>query len=327
MNCIIGIDVSKDKIDVAYLRDVQTLKVKTKVFKNTSKGFAELCSWLSENTKQPLNQCHCTLEATGIYHEPLALWLFDKGVNVSVCNPAQVKGFAKSLGAQHKTDKIDSIILARYGALMKPALWQPEPKEVRELKALIARLDALETDLLREQNRLEKAEFSTSSKLVIESLGNMIQHLVAERKRLDKEIDDHIDRHPGLKKDQELLRSIPSVGRVVSRLMLALIRGKDFKRAGDCAAFIGVIPKIQESGVFKGRASLSKKGNSNIRAKLYMPAVTAMRFNPTIEQHVKRMLENGKNKMQAVGAAMRKLVHICFGVLKNQRPYEFKAVT
>lgn len=115
---------------------------------------------------------------------------------------------------------------------MRPALWQPEPKEVRELKALIARLDALETDLIREQNRLEKAEFSTASKLVIESLGNMIQHLEAERKRLDKEIDDHIDRHPGLKKDQELLRSIPSVGRVVSRIMLALIRGKTLKGLG-----------------------------------------------------------------------------------------------
>ena len=325
MNCIIGIDVSKEKIDVAWLRDIQTLKVKTKVFKNTSKGFSELCSWLSENTKQPLNQCHCTLEATGIYHEPLALWLFDNGIQVSVCNPAQVKGFARSLSAQHKTDKIDSIILARYGALMKPALWQPEPKEVRELKALIARLDALETDLLRERNRMEKAEFSTASKLVIESLENMIQHLETEQKRLNKEIDDHIDRHPDLKRDQELLLSIPSVGPVISRLMLSVIRGKNFKTAEECAAFLGLIPKIQESGVFKGRTALSKKGSPKIRAKLYMPAVTAMRHNPTIQQHTNRLLANGKNKMQAVGAAMRKLVHICFGVLKNQKPYEFKA--
>lgn len=324
MNCIIGIDVSKDKIDVAWLRDIQTLKVKTKVFKNTPSGFAQLCLWLSDNTKQPLNHCHCSLEATGIYHEPLSHWLFEKGLAVSVCNPAQVKNFAKSLGAQHKTDKIDSIILARYGALMKPQLWQPEPKAVRELKALIARLEAIESDLLREQNRMEKAEFSAASELVIESLNTMIQHLESERKKLDQEIDDHIDRHPDLKRDQELLQSIPSVGRVVSRLMLSVIRGKDFKTAGDCAAFIGLIPKIQESGVFKGRASLSKKGNSRIRAKLYLPAVVSMRHNPTIAQHTKRLIENGKNKMQAVGAAMRKLVHICFGVLKNQMPYEFR---
>jgi transposase len=325
MNCIIGIDVSKDKIDVAWLRDIQTLKVKTKAFKNTPSGYAQLCLWLSDNTKQPLNQCHCTLEATGIYHEPLSHWLFEKGIAVSVCNPAQVKNFAKSLGAQHKTDKIDSIILARYGALMKPELWQPEPKAVRELKALIARVEAIESDLLREQNRMEKAEFSAASELVIESLNTMIQHLESERKKLDQEIDDHIDRHPDLKRDQELLQSIPSVGRVVSRLMLSVIRGKEFKTAGDCAAFLGLIPKIQESGVFKGRASLSKKGNSRIRAKLYLPAVTAMRHNPSIEQHTKRLLEKGKNKMQAVGAAMRKLVHICFGVLKNQMPYEFRA--
>lgn len=190
MNCIIGIDVSKDKIDVAWLRDIQTLKVKTKVFKNTPSGFAQLSSWLSENTKQPLNNCHCSLEATGIYHEPLSHWLFEQGIAVSVCNPAQVKNFAKSLGAQHKTDKIDSIILARYGALMKPALWQPEPKAVRELKALIARLEAIESDLQREQNRMEKAEFSAASELVIESLNTMIQHLESERKKLDQEIDD-----------------------------------------------------------------------------------------------------------------------------------------
>ena len=327
MNCIIGIDVSKDKIDVAWLRDIQTLKVKTKVFKNTPSGFAQLCSWLSDNTKQPLNSCHCSLEATGIYHEPLSHWLFERGIAVSVCNPAQVKSFAKSLGAQHKTDKIDSIILARYGALMKPPLWQPEPKAIRELKALIARLEAIESDLQREQNRMEKAEFSAASELVIESLNTMIQHLESERKKLDQEIDDHIDRHPDLKRDQELLQSIPSVGRVVSRLMLCVIRGKDFKTAGDCAAYVGLIPKIQESGVFKGRASLSKKGNSRIRAKLYLPAVTAMRHNPSIEQHTKRLLEKGKNKMQAVGAAMQKLVHICFGVLKNQKPYEFRAAT
>lgn len=321
MNAIIGIDVSKSKIDVAWLRDVTGSKVKTKVFENSSKGFSALRDWLSVNTKQPISECHCVMEATGIYHEPLALWLVDAGAQVSVCNPAHVKGFAKGLGAQHKTDKIDSITLARYGALVKPDFWQPESKSIRELKALLSRLEALETDLMREKNRMEKAEFSSASTRVIESLVTMIQHLEKERDRLNDEIDDHIDRHPDLKRDQELLLSIPAIGRVTSRLMLSVIRGKHFNNAGECAAFLGVIPKIQESGIFRGRSTLSKKGNPMIRAKLYMAAVVALQHNPTIKAHTQRLINNGKNKMQALGAAMRKLVHICFGVLKNQQKY------
>ncbi len=321
MNAIIGIDVSKAKIDVAWLRDPTTNKVKTKVFENSNKGFAALRDWLSANIKQPLKECHCVMEATGIYHEPLALWLFYEGAQVSVCNPAHVKGFAKGLGTQHKTDKIDSMTLARYGALVKPELWQPEPICIRELKALLSRLDALETDLMREKNRMEKAEFSSASTRVIESLNTMIQHLEHELNRLNDEIDDHIDGHPELKKDQELLLSIPGIGRVTSRLMLSVIRGKQFKNAGECAAFLGVIPKIQESGIFRGRSALSKKGNPMIRAKLYMAAIVATQHNPTIKAMALRLIGNGKNKMQALGAAMRKLVHICFGVLKNQQKY------
>lgn len=318
---LIGIDVSKAKIDVAWLRDAATTKVKTKVFENSLKGFIALQEWLQFQTKESITQCHCVMEATGIYHEPLALWLFEAGAHVSVCNPAHVKNFSKGLAAQHKTDKIDSITLSRYGALAQPPLWQPECKSIRELKALLSRLEALETDLIREKNRLEKAEFSSASSRVVESLMTMIQHLEDEKARLNKEIDDHIDRHPDLKRDQQLLLSIPAIGQVTSRLMLAVIRGKNFKTAAECAAFLGVIPKIQESGIFRGRSAMSKKGNPLIRAKLYMAGVVALKHNPTIRALVQRLMSNGKNKMQALGAAMRKLVHICFGVLKNQQKY------
>jgi transposase len=324
MKTIIGIDVSKEKIDVAWLRDLTTLKVKTKVIENSKKGFSDLRTWLEKETQQPITACHFIMEATGIYHEPLAYWLSDMGANVSVCNPAQVKNFAKGLGTQHKTDKIDSIILARYGALIQPNVWQPESKSMRELKALINRLDAVEADLQREKNRLEKNEFSSCSSLVTESIKTMINHLEKEQKDLDKKIDEHINKDPDLKKDQELLLSIPAIGRVVSRLMLSVIRSRDFKTAGECAAFVGVIPKIQESGVFKGRSALSKKGNPKVRAKLYMSALVGLKHNQDIIAQKERLVKNGKNAMQIIGAAMRKLVHICFGVLKTQTPYEYK---
>jgi transposase len=324
MNTYIGIDVSKEKIDVAWLQDLTTLKFTTKIIKNSKEGFSELRKWITEEITQPVETCHCIMEATGIYHEPLALWLSSMGVKVSVCNPAQVKSFSKSLGTQHKTDKIDSILLARFGALFKPAFWKPASKAMRELNALINRLDAVETDLRREKNRLEKDEFSPCSKRVAKSIKTMIKHLEKEQKSLDKEIDEHIKKDPDLKRNQDLLLSIPAVGRVVSRLMLSVIGSRDFNVAGECAAFLGVIPKIQESGVFKGRSALSKKGNPKARAKLYMSAMVGLQHNPDIMAQKERLVKSGKNPMQIIGAAMRKLVHICFGVLKTQTPYEFK---
>lgn len=318
---VVGIDVSKAKLDVAWLKDVQALKVKSKVLGNDRAGHKELVAWLQKQLAQPLDQIHVVMEATGIYHETLAYWLHEQGVKVSVVNPAWVRDFAKGIGAVHKTDKADALVLARYGALTSPSLWQPEPPPIRELKALLARLEALEADLQREQNRLEKAEFSPSSSIILESLHTMIRELQKERDRLEQEIDDHIDRHPDLKNDLRLLRTIPGVGPVVSRVMLSVIRSRDFKQASECAAFLGVIPKLKESGVFKGRTTLSKKGSPSVRAKLYMAAVVASQYNPAIRAQKERLLRNGKTKMQALGAAMRKLVHQCFGVLKHQTEY------
>jgi transposase len=321
MRSVIGIDMSKTKFDALWLKDPATLKVKSKAFSNDRKGFAELLEWIHKHVNRPLSEVHVVMEATSVYHEALAHCLFDHDVAVSVVNPAHVHHFAKSIGATHKTDKADSLVLARYGAMVMPQVWQPEPVAVRELKALLARIAALEADLQRERNRLEKSVFNSPTSIVIDSLHKMIRELDNERERLEKEIDDHIDRHPDLKNDLRLLRSIPGVGPVVSRVMLALIRSRAFIQARECAAFLGVIPRIKQSGTFKGKSMLSKTGPSDIRAKLYMAAIVASQHNPDIKAQKERLLKRGKNKMQALGAAMRKLVHQCFGVLKHQTEY------
>lgn len=325
MNAIVGIDVSKGKLDVLWLKDPVSVKVKSKIVSNDRSGHAELINWLRKHIDQPFEQIHVVMEATGIYHEALAYALFEAGVTVSVVNPAQVRDFAKGLGTVHKTDKKDSVILARYGVLLSPPLWQPEAPAIRELKALLARIEALETDLQREQNRLEKADFAHASTIVIDSLHAMIAELQKERARLEREIDDHIDRHPDLKNDLQLLRSIPGIGPVLSRTMLAVMRSRDFKKPEECAAFLGVIPQLKESGIWKGRAALSKKGSPRVRAKLYMAAIVASQHNPAIKAQKDRLLKNGKTKMQALGAAMRKLVHQCFAVLKYQTEYSLQA--
>lgn len=320
---IIGIDVSKEKFDVAWLKNSETNKVKNKGFMNTAKGHTALIGWAMKQTQRPIESIHFVMEATGVYHEALAYALFEAGAKVSVVNPAQVRDYAKSLGKRSKTDRQDSHVIARFGATQSPRRWQPEAEEIRTLKALIARLEAVEQDIRRESNRLEKAQFASVSAEVITSIQTAMSQLNNEKKRLVALINQHIDQHPNLKQDRQLLESIPGVGPVISRLMLAVIHSRPFASAPQCAAYLGLVPVHNESGSsVRGRPHLSKAGNARVRAKLYMAAVVSIQHNPDIKRQYERLLKNGKVKMSALGAAMRKLVHICFGVLKHQKPYQ-----
>lgn len=324
MTYYIGIDVSKHKLDVAWLKDLTSMKVKTKSFDNKSQTFALIVDWLKANLGDDVsfNDIHIILEATGIYHENIAYYLYDLGFKVSIVNPAFVKHYADSLGVRQKTDKKDSILLAKYGAITQPDTWVAPSEEVRKLNALLARLGALNEDLQREYNRKEKAEATSSTpKVVKDSIDAVIAYLEQAIKALNDDIDNHINHHPKLKEEQTLLQSIQGVGQVISRQMLSLFNTKHFKTAKQVSAFLGLIPKQQESGLFKGKSRLAKTGNSSIRAKLYMATVVATKHNPDIKAQYERLQQNGKCKMQALCACMRKLVQICFGVVKHQIPY------
>ena len=317
----IGIDVSKDKLDCALLREED--KLKTKVIANKQSGWQELLDWALKNTGLDIALLHFVMEATGIYHEQLANFLYKAGAKVSVVNPAQVKFYAQSVGVRSKNDKKDSVVLARYGAKEKPKLWMPEAEEIRILKALLARFDGIEKDLQREKNRQEKAENSLAPEEVVVSLTLMIEQLETEQQRLNRLIEEHINKHDNLSKNKALLESIPAVGNVIATRMLMVIGSRQFEDAHQCAAYLGLVPVQHESGSsVRGRAKLSKAGNPVIRAKLYMAAVVAIRYNPDIKAQYERLTSKGKSKMSALGAAMRKLVQICFGVLKHQQPYQ-----
>ncbi|MBO3277201.1 IS110 family RNA-guided transposase [Pseudomonas schmalbachii] len=320
---VIGIDVSKQKLDCLWLRDPESLKIKTKVFANQPSGFAALIDWCCAQTGETAGQLRVFLEATGVYHEALAYYLHDRGVQVFVLNPAHVRDYARSLGVRGKTDKQDSLVLARYGSSHQVRRWQPERREIRELKAMIARYEALQEDLQREANRREKAEITGSSISVLASIDTMLSALRQEAERLRQDIDDHIDRHDGLKRDRELLQSIQGIGEVLSRHLLAMLHSRDFASARQCAAFAGLVPRPWESGSsVKGRAHLTKTGQPRLRAKLYMGAIVAKRYNPTVRALYQRLLARGKAKKSALGAAMRKLLQIAYGVLKTQTHYQ-----
>jgi transposase len=196
---------------------------------------------------------------------------------------------------------------------------------VRALKALLTRRDAVADDLQRERNRQEANEFADAPEAVRDSIAQSIAFLEAELKRLQKMIDDHIDNDPNLRGKKELLETIPGVGPRVADHMTALLAGRTFDCAEQLAAYLGLVPVQWESGSsVRGRPRMSKAGPAHLRKLLYMPAVVACRYNPHIKSLTERLLAKGKSKMAAIGAAMRKLAHLCFGVVNSGMPYDPK---
>ena len=318
----LGMDVAKAKLDCCLLLDEASGKRKTKVVNNTKPGIVDLLTWVAKQNVSP-EALHVVMEGTGVYHEQAALALADAGVTVSIVNPAQIKDFGRGLAVRTKTDGVDSFVLARYGSLLKPIAWTPPALEARTLQALLARREAVAQDLQRERNRQEKADATDTPDRIRKSLADSIAFLVKQLADLQQLIDEHIDKHPGLKSDLALLQSIPAVGPQVGGNMLSVMHGHHFNSAEQLAAYLGLVPVERQSGSsVLGRARLSKAGPARIRAVLYMAAIVATRCNPHVKAIYERLLARGKSKMSALGAAMRKLVHLCFGVIKTQRPYE-----
>ena len=318
----LGIDVAKAKLDCSLLLDPASSKRKAKSVANNPSGFHDLLQWLA---KQHIaaHEVHAILEGTGVYHEQAALALCDAGATVSIVNPAQTRDFAKGLAIRSKTDGIDSLVLARYGALLKPVAWVPPSQQARALQALLSRREAIAQDLHREQNRQEKADATTTPDLIHQSLADSIAFLQTQLKKLQQDIDHHIDGHPELKDDLALLTSIPAVGPQTGSNLLSILHGHQFDSAEQVAAYLGLVPIERQSGTsVHGRARLSKTGPAKVRAVLYMAAVVATKHNPHVKALYERLLAKGKAKMAALGAAMRKLVHLCFGVLKTRQPYQ-----
>jgi transposase len=313
---IIGIDISKLKFDLCLLRD--NGKFKHKVFPNTASGFLQLSAWLE---KQKVEHLHVCMEATGTYGEALATYLFDAGHLVSIINPASIKAYANSWLSRTKTDKADATLIAQFCAERKPPAWSPLPPQVRELQALVRRLESLLEMHQMEVNRLEAG---ISAAQVRDSLTEHIAFLDQEIKRTKALIRDHIDQHPTLREQRELLISIPGIGETTAAKLLAeILDVKLYQSARQLAAFAGLVPRLHESGSsIKRKARLSKTGAPRLRKALYFPAIAAIKYNPSIKAMSMRLKERGLCPMQIIGAAMRKLVHLAYGVLKSGKPFD-----
>jgi transposase len=259
------------------------------------------------------------LEATGPYSEALALYLHEQGHTVSVVNPAQIKAFGQSELLRNKDDRPDAGLIRRFCEKQRPAAWTPPPTHFCELQALTRHLENLLESRQQHLNRLE----TTNTKNVVKSLRKLVAHFDAEIKRIEQQINDHLDRHPDLKQQCQLLESIPGIGkRTATRLLAEIEDISQSKSARQVAAYAGLTPRNNRSGTIRGQTRLSKTGNARVRKALFLPAMVAKRHNPVVRSFCQRLAGHGKNKMQLVGAAMRKLIHIPFGVLKSGKVFD-----
>ncbi len=309
----LGIDISKDSFHVELSVNE---KLRHRKFANRKEGFAELCGWLA---KHKTTQVHACLEATGPYSEDLALYLHQQGQTVSIVNPAQIKAFGQSELLRNKDDRPDAGLIRRFCEKQRPAAWTPPPAHRRELQALTRHLENLIETRQQQLNRLESAK----TKGVIKSLRKLVTYLDSEIARTEKQIEDQVENHPDLKQQSQLLESIPGIGKRTAAKLLAEIEDiARYKSARQVAAYAGLTPRNKRSGTIRGKTRLSKTGNARVRKALFFPAMTAKRYNPIVRSFCQRLASHGKNKMEVIGAAMRKLIHIAFGVLKSGKKFD-----
>jgi len=320
MTPIIGIDIAKDKFDLVLLRAAH--EPEAAVFDNTRQGFEQCQRFLKKRQAHPAHAC---MEATGVYYEDLAHFLHDKGYAVSGVNPLQIKAYAQSQLRRNKTDRLDAAVLADFCRTQTPPLWMPPDPAWSELRALVRHLEDLESDRQRQRNRQDALQHAAQpSRTVLNNLQAQIDFLSQQIETVQQQIQDHLDRHPDLKQQRDLLDTITGIGPLTAGKLLAEYRDmRAFDNVRQVVAFAGLNPQHRPSGSsVRGKTTISKIGHAAIRAALYMPAVNAKRFNPLLRPFVERLEQRGVSQMEIVVAVMRKLLHLAFGVLKSGQPFD-----
>lgn len=312
----LGIDVGRDRLDLALLGADDRLH--TKAVRNDAAGHKALVRWLGRFASD-LGTVHACLEASGGYEEDAAVALHAAGLVVSVVNPRRTAAYATVQLRRSKTDVADAQLLARFCQRERPEVWVPPSDEARELRRLTRALDALKRDRDRTRNR-----HGRSAGAARDALQAMLSAYAEQIAALEAAIEAHLAAHPALSAQRDLLVSIPGVGAQTAAVVIAeLGEAASFQSARSVAAFAGLVPRHYESGTsVHRRPGLSKVGSARLRRALYFPAISAMRHNAAVRVFSERLLDRGKAKMAVVGASMRKLVQICYGVLKSGQPFD-----
>jgi len=315
---VLGIDIAKKTCSVHFFVDPESSGQRG-LFANSPRGWQQLHTWLR---RWHAGSVHACLEATGVYGEGLARFLYGTGHTVSIVNPLRVHAYARSELQRNKTDSLDAAVIARFCHAQRPPRWEPLASERQQFQDLVRHLHGLQQRRLEERNRLENAPRHTP--LVSTSLRKLCRQLDREISAFHQKITDHLRRFPDLLREQQLLVSIPGIGEWTALRLLAEIPNlRSFPGVRQVAAYAGLNPALRVSGTsLHGPTRLSKLGNAEVRAILYLPALVALRYNPRIAALRQRLREKQKHHRLILGAAMRKLLHLAYGVLRSGKPFD-----
>ena len=301
----VGIDVAKDKLDIAVLGEKKASQVG-----NDEVGIAKLIKMLEALKPQLI-----VVEATGGYQRAVVLGLYEAGLPVAMVNPVRVRNFARAHGLLAKTDKLDAFNLAEFGKQMKPRRFEAKSEAGRDVSALLVRRQQLEEMLKAEKSRLR-----TVPPKMRGSVERMIETLKEEIKRLEKELDDFMKENEDWQAQEQILTSAKGVGRVTAATLLAELPELGKLNRKKIAALVGVAPMNADSGKKKGYRK-TRGGRMEVRNVLYMSTLVATRYNPLIQAEYQQLLKRGKVKKVALTACMRKFLTILNAMMRDKVPF------
>lgn len=313
----LGIDVGKRQLDVTLLdADGRT---HSKTVRNEPSGHEALVRWVRRFASDPA-RVHACIEATGGYEDDAAVALHAAGLVVSVVNPRRTAAYAAVQLRRSKSDKADAALLARFCERERPRPWSPPSDEARELRRLTRGLDAIKRD--RDRTRHRRGRMAEGPPR--DALDAVLATYKEQIKAVESAIESHLAAHPDLARQRDLLMTIPGVAAQTAAVVMAeLGDATAFESARSVAAYAGLVPRHYSSGTsVRRQPRLSKVGNARLRRAMYFPAISAIRHNDAVRALAERMGERGKSKMSVVGASMRKLLQICYGVLTSGRPFD-----
>ena len=303
----VGIDVSKDRLDVHVLPSGEAFAVA-----RTGEGLAELNARLG-----PVGLTTVAVEATGGFETVVAASLASAGLPVVVVNPAQVRAFAQALGKRAKTDPIDAAVIARFLEATKPEVRPLPDEQTQALADLVARRRQIVQMIVAERQREKRA----TVRRIKRSIQRLLSALEKELSELDQELDDTVRGSPAWRRNEDLLKSVPGVGPIIARTLLAEMPELGTLDRRQIAALAGLAPWTRQSGKWKGKSFIGG-GRASVRAALFVGTLSAVRHNPTLKAFRQRLLDAGKPKMVALIAVARKLITILNAIVRDQKPWQ-----
>jgi transposase len=303
---IIGVDVSKNTLDI-YVHPLQ----KAMQFENSQIGIDEMVKKL-----QKLSPKLVVLEATGEYGYSLTVGLCTAGIPVALVNPRMIRDFARSMGKLAKTDKIDAEVIALYGEKMPTKCYELPSDDVQAIKELVKRRSQLIDMRTSESNRKNY----TRSANVTKSIKVIINAINLEIEKIDKEIDTIVKSNKTIQEEDNLLQSIPSIGKNASHMFIAIVPELGTLNKRQIASLAGLAPMNRDSGIFRGHRNITG-GRPFVRTALYMSTLSAIRCNPKIREFYKRLIAKGKPPMVAITACMHKLLIIANSIVRENKPW------